>query len=199
MTGELAEKYSQPASNLYDLGCSLGASTFAMCGRVPADCCLKAIDASPEMGQRMRQLLNEFQSPRCRIEVETSLLQDVSIENASFVVLNYTLQFVPRSERATVLQTIYDGMRPGSAMVLSEKICFEDPVKQNLMTDLHHTFKRANGYSDLEIAQKRSALEQTMIPESIETHFSRLQKTGFTQAALWFQCFNFASFLAIKT
>ena len=89
-------------------------------------------------------------------------------------------------------------MRSGAALILSEKICFKNTDQQDLMTNLHHDFKRAHGYSDLEIAQKRTSIENRLIPETLETHIARLQKAGFRTAAPWFQCFNFASILAIR-
>ena len=75
---------------------------------------------------------------------------------------------------------------------------FDDEPHNELMIELHHNFKRANGYSDLEIAQKRSALEQVLLPESLATHRSRLRHAGFSSVDVWFQCFNFASLIAIK-
>jgi tRNA (cmo5U34)-methyltransferase len=67
-----------------------------------------------------------------------------------------------------------------------------------LNTDLHHAFKRANGYSALEIAQKRNSLENVLIPETLASHRQRLQSAGFSSVDVWFQCFNFASLVAIK-
>ena len=90
-----------------------------------------------------------------------------------------------------------DTTLPGGALILSEKIAFEAD-EQNLQTDLHHDFKRANGYSDLEIAQKRSAIEDVLIPEPEALHIQRLKDAGFSQVIRWYQCFNFASYLAIK-
>ena len=89
-------------------------------------------------------------------------------------------------------------MRPGGVLILSEKIRFADPHLQELNTDLHHAFKRANGYSEMEVAQKRSALENVLIPETLSQHQSRLKKCGFTSVDVWFQCFNFASMVAVK-
>src|SRR5690625_6280816 len=97
-------------------------------------------------------------------------------------VLNFTLQFVPLSQRLSVLQQIYKGLNPGGVLILSEKVVFDDEPHNELMIELHHNFKRANGYSDLEIAQKRSALEQVLLPESLATrseeHTSELQSRG---------------------
>jgi tRNA (cmo5U34)-methyltransferase len=80
---------------------------------------------------------------------------------------------------------------------LSEKLAFDDH-EQPVQDALHLDFKRANGYSDLEIAQKRSAIDKVLIPETEETHVERLKAAGFSHVIRWYQCFNFASFLAIK-
>jgi tRNA (cmo5U34)-methyltransferase len=120
------------------------------------------------------------------------------MNNASFVVLNLTLQFLPPEERTDVIQNIFHGLRPGGALLLSEKLCFDDPNQQRLLTELHHDFKRAHGYSELEIAQKRSAIENRLVPETLETHVDRLKTAGFTSVVPWFQCFNFVSILAVR-
>ena len=83
-------------------------------------------------------------------------------------------------------------------LVLSEKICFADAEQQSLFTDLHHDFKRLNGYSDLEISQKRTALENVLVPDTLEQHQKRLQQVGFSSLDVWFRCMNFVSLLAIK-
>ena len=78
------------------------------------------------------------------------------------------------------------------------EVCFDDPGQQELLSELHLDFKRACGYSELEISQKRTSLENTLISESLGTHANRLDDIGFNVVAPWFQCFNFASILAIK-
>ena len=91
------------------------------------------------------------------------------------------------------------GLRPGGILILSEKFRFEDEQVNALLIDLHLDFKRANGYSELEISQKRTALENVMRTDSLETHRARLRDAGFTHQDLWFQCFNFGSMIAIKS
>jgi tRNA (cmo5U34)-methyltransferase len=122
----------------------------------------------------------------------------VTIKDASVVVLNFTLQFVPLALRDEVIQHIYNGLRPGGVMILSEKLTFEDPHLDDLNIDLHHEFKRANGYSELEIAQKRAAIENVLLPETLATHKQRIAGAGFSSCDVWFQCFNFASLVALK-
>jgi tRNA (cmo5U34)-methyltransferase len=64
---------------------------------------------------------------------------------------------------------------------------------------MHHDFKRANGYSELEISQKRSMLENVMLTDSVAAHKTRLKQAGFEHAEVWFQCFNFGSLIALKS
>ena len=86
---------------------------------------------------------------------------------------------------------------PGGLLILSEKLSLPDPDMNALMIDLHHDFKRSQGYSSLEIAQKRDAIENVLIPETAAIHTQRLQDAGFSRSSVWFQCLNFASFIAI--
>lgn len=199
MIEQLTARFAISSTQLYDLGCSLGAATRLMRVQAPADCLLHAIDNAPAMIQRLRQLLDaDANVAGCQVRLVQSDVRDIEFSEASFVVLNLTLQFVPLSERPTLLQKIYDGLLPGGALLLSEKICFDDPLQQALLTELHHDFKRAHGYSDLEISQKRTAIENYLIPETIQVHCDRLRDVGFRQVVPWFQCFNFASILAVK-
>lgn len=202
MVGQLTERFGQPASQLYDLGCSLGAATVQMRKSAPIDCTLHAVDNSPAMVSRLRDMCNaaaETEPGACRCEIHEADVRGFPMHSASFVALNWTLQFIPQAEREQVLQDIYAALLPGGALLISEKICFENPDVQTLMTELHHDFKRANGYSELEISQKRQALENTLIPETLPAHSQRLQRVGFTSVAPWFQCLNFVSILAVKT
>lgn len=196
MTGVMAGRYAQSGSNCYDLGSSLGASTLAMAREIgDRDCHIIGVDNSPAMIERCKEYIAD--TPQS-IELRCESIQNSHIANASVVVLNFTLQFVPASERAKLIQTISDAMRPGGILILSEKIVFADPHLQELNTDLHHAFKRANGYSELEVAQKRSALEDVLVPETLNQHQQRLREAGFSSIDVWFQCFNFASLVAIK-
>lgn len=198
MVEQITKTHAVPGSSLYDLGCSLGASTERMRRHAPASCRLHAIDSSAAMIVRLKRLLQESTEPACETMVEEADIRDITVADASVVVLNLTLQFLPPEERTPLLTEVAAGMRPDGVLLLSEKVCFDDPEEQRLMTELHLDFKRAHGYSELEIAQKRTALEETLVPESQATHLRRLKDSGFRQATVWFQCFNFASFIAIR-
>jgi tRNA (cmo5U34)-methyltransferase len=198
MTGVLAERYAQAGTCCYDLGSSLCASTLSMRQQLEGrHCTIIAVDNSAAMQERCAPLLEQDDSTIVVKQVLADM-RDIEIENASVVVLNFTLQFIPADQRQALLSKVYAGMNKGGILILSEKIKFNDPHLQELNTDLHHSFKRNNGYSDMEISQKRSAIENVLVPESIDTHQQRLSNIGFSSIDVWFQCFNFASLVAIK-
>lgn len=196
--GRLSQQFVQQNSNIYDLGCSLGAATLAMRKGVTAEGCkIFGIDNSSDMVKRCKMHVDAFKG-KTPVDIIEGNIQDIVIENASMVVLNFTLQFIEKSERQALLTKIAKGLKPGGLLVLSEKISSEDETIDNALINLHHNFKRDNGYSELEVAQKRTALEKVMLTDSVEVHKHRLTEAGFSHCSLWFQCFNFTSFIAIK-
>ncbi len=193
-----ARQFSQPASNIYDLGCSLGAATLAMRRTIPhSDCRIIAVDNSNDMVQRCREQIRRDNSI-VEVDVIVADVLDIDLANASLVVLNFTLQFIAPERRAALLQSIHSGLRPGGVLLIAEKLSFADQRTQQLLDQWHQGFKRSQGYSDLEIAQKRQALENVMQPDTLETHQQRLQQAGFNHVCQWFQALNFAAVLARK-
>ncbi|MBF0281154.1 MAG: carboxy-S-adenosyl-L-methionine synthase CmoA [Zetaproteobacteria bacterium] len=198
MIGLLAKEYVQPHSHIYDLGCSLGAATLAMRKNIhAAHCQMIAIDNSAAMLSQC-QMLIDADHGSTPVQLLNGDICDIPIINASMVTLNFTLQFVTKTERLPLLQKIYDGMRSDAVLILSEKIAFSDQEEQSFQTDMHHEFKKEQGYSDLEVSQKRTALENVLIPETLKLHQQRLHDAGFTKVFVWFQCFSFVSLVAIK-
>ena len=193
--GSLAARYITADSNAYDLGCSLGAATLAMCQgtRVPG-CRIIAIDNSPAMIERCGAILADQDT----VELRLGDIREAEIQNASMVVLNYTLQFLSLDDREAMIRRIYDGMNDGGILVLSEKVVDEDPQMEDLLVDLHHEHKRRNDYSALEIARKRAALENVLIPETVREHRKRLTAAGFRHTGVWLRYFNFVSIVAIR-
>lgn len=200
--GALAARYVQPNSRCYDLGCSLGAATLAIRQgiRVPG-CEIIAIDNAPAMIEHGRQVIaaDDAANPgRSTVILQLGDIRDATIENASMVVMNYTLQFLDVSARDAMIARIAAGLLPGGLLLLSEKVVDDDPHMEQLLVDLHHEHKRRNAYSELEISRKRAALENVLIPETVATHRSRLAGAGFAHAAVWLRYFNFVSIVAIK-
>jgi tRNA (cmo5U34)-methyltransferase len=198
MIGVLAERYARPDTCCYDLGASLGAVTLEMEKNLKErNCKIIAVDNSAAMVQRLQKIIANDARIQC-VEVRQEDIRDTVISNASVVILNFTLQFISLDERGRIIQHIYDGLLPGSILVLSEKIAFPDNQENDFQIDMHHEFKKLHGYSELEISQKRTALENVLIPDTRQTHLDRLSHAGFQRVYVWFQCFNFISVVAIK-
>jgi len=198
MIGVLAQNFTQANSNIYDLGSSLGAATVIMRHRVEQkNCRIFSVDKSHAMCKRCKQLIIKDKAT-IPVNVVCADISDIKIHSASVVVLNFTLQFIAPEMRHALLSNIYAGMLPGAILVLSEKVKSKNQHEQRFQTDMHHMFKRLNGYSELEISQKRSALDNVLRPDTIEQNIQRLQAAGFKHVYKWYQCFNFVSFVAIK-
>jgi tRNA (cmo5U34)-methyltransferase len=200
MTGVIAGRHAQPGSRLYDLGCSLGAVTLAMRHTLQAGgCTIIAIDNSADMLGRAQELLAADTSAAAQqtpVQLHCEDIRDSAFSDASVVALNFTLQFIPPADRPGLLSRIAAGMRRGGVLVLSEKVRFSDAGEQARNDALHVEFKRAQGYSEMEIAQKRNALDNVLVPDTLEEHVARLRGAGFAEITPWFRCFNFLSIIA---
>lgn len=200
--GSLAARYVKAGTRCYDLGCSLGAASLAMRQGIRADGCqIVAIDSAPAMVERCRQIVAEvsIRHPTATpVDVAEGNIREAELANASMVVMNYTLQFLPVDQRDEMIAKIFDGLNQGGLLVLSEKVVDPDPAMERLLIDLHHEHKRRNDYSALEVSRKRSALENVLIPETVADHRERLLRAGFGSAAVWLRYFNFVSIIAIR-
>ena len=196
MIGLVARTYGKDYTNYYDLGSSTGATLLSLAlNNKHKNNKLIAVDNSPQMVKEcQRNLLGKIDN----FQIVCGDINDISIENASIVVLNLTLQFVDVEKRFKLIKKIYDGLIPGGVLIISEKIHFNDKENQKQLARLHLDFKRANGYSELEITNKRQSLENILVTESKEAHLERLKSCGFSQSSCHFQCLNFASFLSVK-
>ncbi len=199
MTGVIAKRYVPEGGRIYDLGASLGATTLSVAQQLEhlTDIEFITVDTSQAMTERSAKILADS-LPHRSITTLCADISELEYQPCDLILLNFTLQFLPPAARQPLLDKLYQALRPGGALIISEKIHFQDPRQAQLLYELHHDFKRANGYSDMEISQKRTALEDVMLTDTPEAHQQRLLATGFSFASLWFQYLNFASFLAIK-
>jgi tRNA (cmo5U34)-methyltransferase len=196
MIGLYASIFVQPGSRVYDLGCSLGEASLVIADQSSTiDRDIIAVDSSSAMIDKCREHFDTVQ----KIEWRCADIRATNISNASMVVLNLTLQFLPPAERQALLQKIFNGLRPGGVLVLSEKVVFTDAIENQRMQQLYQGFKKTMGYSDLEISQKRNALENVLIPDDEQQHQERLKTVGFSEIYQCFRGFNFISYLAIKS
>lgn len=199
MTGVIAKRYVPEGGRIYDLGASLGATTLSVAQQLEhlETVDFITLDTSPAMTERCTELLAK-NLPQRSVTTLCSDVRSFDYQPCDLILLNFTLQFLPPADRQVLLTKLFQALRPGGALIVSEKIHFEDPRQAQLLYELHHDFKRANGYSDMEISQKRTALEDVLLTDTPEQHEQRLKETGFSFVSQWFQYLNFASFLAIK-
>ena len=196
MIGLIARMYGQDNTNYYDLGSSTGAITLSIAlNNKSKNNQFFAIDNSKEMVEQCEKNLHNKVD---NLQAICDDINQVKINSASIVVLNLTLQFIDVNLRSNLIKKIYDGLEPGGILIISEKIHFDDELTQNHITKLHVDFKKENGYSELEIANKRQAIENVLITETKEQHLNRLRDCGFVETSCFFQCLNFVSFLSVK-
>ena len=192
-----ASKYL-PGTRIYDLGCSNGNLGIAFCREMKdQDFEMIAVDSSAPMLETFAQRLSTIEN-KDRIRLEENDIRQVPLENASVVIINLTLQFLPVADRDRLICNIHQALVPGGVLLLTEKVVHENTDLNGLQQNFYYRFKAENGYSQMEISQKREALENVLVPETVETHHQRLQQGGFTAIDTWLKWFNFVSILAVK-
>jgi len=198
MIGELSADHYQDNTNIYDLGCSTGATLIQMNESVPPHIQFIGIDDSPDMLEKCREKLKEhgFERP-VKLEV-ADLNGNVRLETASVVVLCLTLQFVRPINREKLLRSIYDGMVSGGALIIIEKILAEESTFNRDFIKYYYDMKRRNHYSEMEISQKREALENVLIPYKLSENIIMLREAGFSHVETFFKWYNFSGFITKK-
>jgi tRNA (cmo5U34)-methyltransferase len=195
---QLVAHYYQEGTFIYDLGCShgnlgikvmdqLGNRSFSMIG----------VDSSVPMIEKYSKRVKKRSHPS-KVKLVCGLLENLKIQNASVVLINLTLQFLEPKKRDRLIKNIFRGMNKGGVLILTEKIVQTSKPLDDLMTRFYKTYKLENGYSELEISQKRDALEKVLIPDTISTHEKRILNAGFSHFDIWLKWFNFTSMIAIK-
>lgn len=198
MMAELAADYAKSGTDVYDLGCATGTTLIGMNASIAEDIRFIGIDDSQEMLDKCRNKLDEagFSRP---VDLQVADLNGcVEISNASVVVLCLTLQFVRPVCRQQLLKSIFDGLVNGGVLILVEKILAEESVFNREFIKHYYNFKRRNHYSDLEIAQKREALENVLIPYKLSENIAILQDIGFANCEVFFKWYNFCGLIARK-
>lgn len=197
LIGVLAAQIVQHETRVYDLGSSLGAVSLSIRHALGSRSAkIIAVDNSEAMVERSRELI-DMDTAQVPVEVHHGDIADFPIENASLVVLNFTLQFLPVEVRAALLEKIHTALVPGGCLVLSEKVLTGRAPDDLWNQKLHDAFRESNGYSQLELSRKRQALERVLVPDSIDEHEARLVQAGFSPQP-WFRALHFVSWVATR-
>jgi tRNA (cmo5U34)-methyltransferase len=197
MLAELVADFAVDDTNVYDLGCSTGA-TLQRLREIDRRVTVIGIDSSAAMLARAGESLARGPGGNPCVLRQQDLDQGLLIENASAVVMALTLQFVRPLRRERVLRTVYEGLRPNGALLLVEKVLDEETLTSRLFVKHYYDFKRRNGYADIEIAQKREALENVLVPYRLEENREMLRAVGFRHPEIFFKWYNFCGILAVR-
>ncbi|MBI3797087.1 MAG: carboxy-S-adenosyl-L-methionine synthase CmoA [Deltaproteobacteria bacterium] len=197
MIGEIAADFAVDGTNIYDLGCSL-CTTFLQLQRLEREVTFIGIDASAEMLEQGRQNLDHHHFSRPYHLLCQDLEQSFTVENASVAILNLTLQFIRPLRRDAFMRTVAEGLNKNGCLILVEKVLSDESLLNRLFIKYYYELKKRNGYSELEIAQKREALENVLIPYQLCENEELLQRAGFRSVEVFFKWYNFCGLLALK-
>ncbi len=198
MMAELAADHAREGTFVYDLGCSTGTTMIGMDTMVEKSIKFIGVDDSQEMLNKCKAKFDEIKFNRPYELRCADLGEGVKIENASVVVLCLTLQFVRPIYRERLLQDIVKGLNPGGVLILVEKILAEESDFNRDFINYYYNYKRRNQYSELEIAQKREALENVLVPYKLSENITLLRDQGFASCEVFFKWYNFAALIAVK-
>lgn len=198
MVVELSEDFAQPGTNIYDLGCSSGTTFAALNPVLDKTVRFVGLDNSQDMLDKAKEKFAELNFER-PVELRVEDINDqCNIENASIVNLILTLQFIRPLKRERLIADIYRGLNPNGALILVEKVLGEDSLFNRLFIDYYYDLKRRHGYSDMEISQKREALENVLIPYKLLENRELLLNAGFRAVDVFFKWYNFCGIIAVK-
>ena len=198
MIAEMVNDFAVDGSNIYDLGCSTGTTLVNLSSQIKKDVKLIGIDNSDEMLKKCKEKLNKHGVINNFELQKVDLNQGITISNASVVVMILTLQFVRPLYRNALVKSICRGMNKDGCLILVEKVLGESPLLNRLFIKYYYAMKKKRGYSNLEITQKREALENILIPYKLLENREMLKKTGFREIDVFFKWYNFSGIVAIK-
>ena len=198
MLAEIAADHAKDGSFVYDLGCSTGTTLIGVDKLIPSNIKFIGIDESHEMLSKCDLKLKEAGFVRPYELIAGDLHKELPIENASVVILCLTLQFVRPLYRERLLKNIYAGLNPGGVLLLVEKVLAESTVFNRDFIKYYYNYKRRNHYSDMEISQKREALENVLIPYKLSENLQLLKEAGFSDCETFFTWYNFTGMIAYK-
>ena len=188
-----------PISNcnrIYDIGCSTGTGICLLANHLQRQCQFIGIDTSIDMLNAAKAKLSEIGNHEIALVHNDAV--NYEYEPTSLVILNYTMQFLPISMRERLLQKISDALIPGGILFMSEKLTPEGNSLKKPIEQIYDEYKRSHGYSDIEILEKKKALQDFLIPITEQEHRASLQSVGLTEHETILKWHQFATFIAIK-
>ncbi|GAB4331788.1 MAG: carboxy-S-adenosyl-L-methionine synthase CmoA [Flammeovirgaceae bacterium] len=198
MISEMVQDFGVSGTNVYDLGCSTGTTFLNIDKILPKDITFIGIDNSQEMLDKCEKNLREAGVSR-NLELKfADLNKGIHLENASIVIMCLTLQFVRPLYREKLIKNIYEQLNTNGCLIVVEKVLGEYSLFNRLFIKYYYDMKRRHNYSEIEISQKREALENVLIPYKLEENKELLFNTGFRYVDTFFKWYNFSGIIAVK-
>ena len=198
MLVELAHDFAVPGSAVYDLGCATGTTLVNLHRALEPSVRFVGVDNAAEMLDEARGKLAEHGVDR-PVELECrDLNEGVTVTDASVALMVLTLQFIRPLRRDRLVEQVFQGLRPDGAFILVEKVLGEESIFNRFFIEHYYDLKRRNGYSEMEISQKREALENVLIPYKLLENRELLLRTGFRYVDVFFKWYNFCGIIAVK-
>lgn len=203
MSAEISFYYYQKETSIWDLGSSTGNMAIALLSIFEKNPFIYyGIDNSREMVKKAREKLKKYPGNQLIHFLKGDVVEmpprGANKIKPSIIIANFIFQFIRPEERLSTLKNIYNYLAPGGILIFSEKVLEKNSAGSRLFSQLYHEFKKKNDYSDLEISQKRDALENVLIPYRLDENTSLIKESGFQESAIFFKWYNFASILAYK-
>jgi tRNA (cmo5U34)-methyltransferase len=198
MVCELAGDFAVPDTRLCDLGCSTGTTLLALDATLDRGVSFVGIDNSEEMLAKAHRKLAPRESRRQVSLINADLHTARTVDNTSVAIMLLTLQFVRPLYRERLVRRVFEGLNGDGCLILVEKVTGSHTLLNRLFIQHYYDYKRRNGYSDLEISQKREALENVLIPYHFEENRDLLLEVGFRHVEEFFRCYNFCGLIAVK-
>ncbi len=198
MIAEMAGYFAVEKTHLYDLGCSTGETFLSLDQKIPPEVMFIGIDSSEDMLEKARKKLEDAKISHKYELIRSDLNQGVNIENASVVIMNLTLQFIRPLYRERLVRSIAEGIQENGCFIVVEKVLSPNSLVNRLFIKLYYDFKKRSGYNELEIKQKREALENVLIPYHYDENRQLLLANGFKSCECFFRWYNFCGIIAVK-
>jgi tRNA (cmo5U34)-methyltransferase len=198
MIGEMAQDFIAEGANVYDLGCSTGTTLIGLDKTAAPNVKFIGLDESEDMLKKCRDNFESAGITRPYELIQGDLNQGVMLENPSVVIMCLTLQFIRPLYREKLIQQIYNQLNPMGCLILVEKVLGEDSLFNRLFIKYYYEMKRRHQYSEMEISQKREALENILIPYKLLENRELLMRCGFRYVDTFFKWYNFSGMIAVK-
>ena len=195
LTQRFAKHYIREGSYVYDLGCSTASTLLDIERNLEVEAKLIGLDNAPSMLEQAQKKLTAFNS---KIVVEEADILTYDYQSCDVMISNYTLQFIRPLVREELIQKIANAMNDGGAFIFSEKVVSSNTKLNKELIDCYYEYKQEQGYTQYEIAQKREALENVLIPYTEAENIEMAVRSGFSHCECVFRWANFATFIAVK-